>query len=329
MLLAYYRKLFFGLPPEEVKLVSYYYHKSHPERQLPFMMWLPFDDTVDPMYYVVAAYDGYMMILTLILAVHINIGTLIFAIHIRGQYQILAEYLHQVGNPRLFPYSGNRAPLPRSAQGRQYAVDCVKVIVKRHQYLIDFRNRLQARVKGMLLSKLAVYNVVLTVCLYQLTFITRLDTAAFQLVIQFLCMYSLSYIQTLASEIMEEGNTALRWAAYTNPWYKYIMFKPETKPHTTTEHSTTAKPTELAWTIATAHAQTRNAPPNAAASRAQPQHPVSHIPMLVLLTKQCQIPIRFRFYGSHIDVCYRMFIAVLRFSYSLFALMKQSIQIEK
>uniref|UniRef100_A0A8D9ANW1 Uncharacterized protein n=1 Tax=Cacopsylla melanoneura TaxID=428564 RepID=A0A8D9ANW1_9HEMI len=274
----------------------------------------------------IAYQENALVVFSFVITVHINIGTLIFAIHIRGQYQILAEYWC---NPRLFPYSGNRAPLPRSAQGRQYAVDCVKVIVKRHQYLIDFRNRLQARVKGMLLSKLAVYNVVLTVCLYQLTFITRLDTAAFQLVIQFLCMYSLSYIQTLASEIMEEGNTALRWAAYTNPWYKYIMFKPETKPHTTTEHSTTAKPTELAWTIATAHAQTRNAPPNATRSRAQPQHPVSHIPMLVLLTKQCQIPIRFTFYGTHIDVCYRMFIAVMRFSYSLFALMKRSIQIDK
>uniref|UniRef100_A0A8D9AU84 Uncharacterized protein n=1 Tax=Cacopsylla melanoneura TaxID=428564 RepID=A0A8D9AU84_9HEMI len=113
MLLAYYRKLFFGVPPEEVEMVSYYYHKSQPERQLPFIMWFPFDDTAAPMYYVVAVFDGYLMILTLILAFHINSCTLIFAIHIRGQYQILAEYLHEVGNPRVFRSWDTRPPSPR------------------------------------------------------------------------------------------------------------------------------------------------------------------------------------------------------------------------
>lgn len=60
---AYYQKLIFGLPPQEVELVAHYYQKSHPERQLPFVMWFPFDDTVNPMYYFALGLNWYMLII--------------------------------------------------------------------------------------------------------------------------------------------------------------------------------------------------------------------------------------------------------------------------
>lgn len=67
MFCAYYEKLFFGLPPKEVELVAYYYHKALPERQLPFIMWLPFDDTLNPGYYLALVLNIYLLQLTFVL----------------------------------------------------------------------------------------------------------------------------------------------------------------------------------------------------------------------------------------------------------------------
>ncbi|KAL1454216.1 hypothetical protein WDU94_010492 [Cyamophila willieti] len=394
MLVSYYRKLFFGLPPEEVELVSYYYHKSKPERQLPFIMWFPFDDTAAPMYYVAAGINGYLMILTLILGgqplpipysdkrmkvkpllvpktvlasskilapggqplpipysdKRMKVKPLLVPKTVLASSKILApggqplpipywdkrmkvkpllvpktvlassKILAPGGQPLPIPYSDKRMkvkpllvpktvlasskilapggqPLPIPYSDKRMKVKPLlvpKTVLASSKILApggqplpipysDKRMKVKPllvpktvlasskilapggqplpipywdkRMKGMLLIKMAGYNVVLTVSLYQLTFITSLDVAAFQLIIQFLCIYSFSFLLTQASEIMEEGNRALRWAAYSNPWYKYLSFKPQTNRHTTAEYGTNGKPAQ-AWTTYTARAQT-------------------------------------------------------------------------
>lgn len=57
----------------------------------------------------------------------------------------------------------------------------------------------------MTLLKMCAYDLVLTVSLYQLSFISQLNIASFQLVFQFICIYSFSFVVTQSSEMLEQG----------------------------------------------------------------------------------------------------------------------------
>lgn len=77
----------------------------------------------------------------------------------------------------------------------------------------------------------------------------------------------------------------------------------------------------------TAHAFTKYQHPSAHAHKSSARASY-HILWLVMLMQQCERPIRLIYYGGVIDICYRAFIVVLRFSYSVFALLKRSINVK-
>jgi hypothetical protein len=46
-----------GIPKGEIQLAYNYEQKANPQKQLPFILWLPVDDTVPPTYYIMLVYN--------------------------------------------------------------------------------------------------------------------------------------------------------------------------------------------------------------------------------------------------------------------------------
>ncbi|KAI5722559.1 hypothetical protein M8J76_010262 [Diaphorina citri] len=371
MVLSYYRKLIFGLPPNEVELVAYYYEKQRPDRQLPFIMWFPFDDTVDPAYYFVAVANVYLMFVTLILGYNINSCMLIFAIHVQGQYEILAKYLHNVGNPHLFVYRTTRGPngaqdsqlggsgfnvvnevrggettrsgsrsqnydpndsklhqsphLARSSQSKPQPSprnDSSEPLKTNQRNLHEFNattrfdsNAMNADSPTIDATSLLALTEALRAgrnferdCVTYILrrhqrlndFRNRLESALKLMVLIKLCAFDL--VLTLFFQFICSFSFSFA-LAHSSELIQQGNDRVRTAAYNNPWY------THLSFT--------RNAHSRSA-----------HVKLLLLLMRRCQQPARLVFYGGSVDICYRSLITVLRFCYSIFALMKRSIQVK-
>lgn len=150
-------------------------------------------------------------------------------------------------------------------------------IIRKHQSILLFRNKMAAILSESCLLKTLIYNLTLTLSLYQLSTVKEIDQRAFQLIFQWLVIVIMLYSLTTSSERIDAGNDILYSAIVSFEWYAVNFSKSDAKS-------------------------------------------------LQLLTQMCQKPVRLIYYGGAMDICYSSFLGVLRFSYSLFTLLKQSIQ---
>ncbi|KAI5743619.1 hypothetical protein M8J77_020242 [Diaphorina citri] len=253
--MSYFQKIFLGLSDEEIASAKYYYDKkAHPEKQLPMVFWLPFDDTVPPNYYFMAILNIYALVLTSILATGLISNTSAFSIHIRGQYTMLALQLE-----------------------RSTSASHLHDIIQKHQHLLHFRDKLAAVLANTCLLKAFIYNLTMTLSLYQLSSVKTVNQRAFQLIFQYVVILIMFYSFTTSSEVIDEGNDILYGAIRSYKWYSARHFD------------------------------------RRAAKTFQ------------LLTRMCRKPMRLIYYGGTVDICYHSFLAVLKFSFSLFTILKQSI----
>ncbi|KAL1458102.1 hypothetical protein WDU94_008276 [Cyamophila willieti] len=201
--LGYLPKIFLNLSNEEIASAKYYYNKAYPEKQLPLVFWLPFDDTVAPNYYFMAVVNIYCLMLIIILAFGLisNIST--FSIHIKGQYQMLA------------------VKLKRAASWSD-----LKSIIQQHQKLEEFRRNLATHVGTTCLLKMFIYNLTISLLMYEFTAVNEVNQGSIQVVFEWVVLLIMFYSFTTSSEYIDEGNDILcntlrsyKWYNVTDNWY--------------------------------------------------------------------------------------------------------------
>nr|QPZ88928.1 odorant receptor 15 [Diaphorina citri] len=99
-LYCYVKRMIFGMTENERKLSANSHNKANPEKQLPFLLWLPVDDTVSPMYYVTLAYNVLFTVVSAVMTYHLITYLPIICVHMQGSCETIARSLTQLGNLR-------------------------------------------------------------------------------------------------------------------------------------------------------------------------------------------------------------------------------------
>jgi 7tm Odorant receptor. len=110
-------------------------------------------------------------------------NTSAFSIHIRGQYTMLALQLE-----------------------RSTSASHLHDIIQKHQHLLHFRDKLAAVLANTCLLKAFIYNLTMTLSLYQLSSVKTVNQRAFQLIFQYVVILIMFYSFTTSSEVIDEGN---------------------------------------------------------------------------------------------------------------------------
>uniref|UniRef100_A0A8D8T1X2 Odorant receptor n=1 Tax=Cacopsylla melanoneura TaxID=428564 RepID=A0A8D8T1X2_9HEMI len=266
--LGYLPKIFLSLSYEEITSAKYYYNKAHPEKQLPLVFWLPFDDTVPPTYYFMVVVNIYALVLTIMLAFGLisNIST--FSIHMRGQYQMLALKLK-----------------------RAACWSDLKYIIQKHQKLEEFRRKLEAQVGSICLLKTFIYNLTITLLMYEFTAVKQVNQESIQVVFEWVVLLIMFYSFTTSSEYIDEGNDILCNALRSYKWYNinHNWYNENYNWYNT-------------------HILSKDG-----------------VKALQLFTMMCNKPKRLIYYGGTVDISNNLFLAVIKLSYTLFTILKHSI----
>ncbi|KAI5721970.1 hypothetical protein M8J76_001765 [Diaphorina citri] len=300
---CYLIRIVCGIPKGEIQLAYNYEQKANPQKQLPFILWLPVDDTVPPTYYIMLVYNVLFLFVGAIMTFHLLSYLEIISIHFYGYSETIAKSLHQLGTSGT-PWSyhlttsnsnalgevsfasgerhgkvafsrSDRDKSPMSVEELRCFED-VKTILKQYQQYLLVRNKFTEAIKVSILIKNSVLNIISTVCLYQLSSVKLQASTytSFQMVIQYLIIVCITFCISHSSELLDSGNDLVYKSLADNQWYNL-----------------------------------------------RPDIAKLLIPMICVATR----PKRFIYFGGTVDISNRSFLAVMRFSYSVFTLLKNVI----
>ncbi|KAI5732757.1 hypothetical protein M8J76_013886 [Diaphorina citri] len=237
---------------EELAILERVYRRKYPENRLETNFWVPFDDS-DPKYYHILFYFIIFLILR-ILVMSLCVAFLpVLITQITGQYKILNLYIRNIGadlddnglrkyftniergefiyadvskKSKNIPHNNSpqetiKSNVVKLKRQVLYEKLYVRQIIRFHQRIIHFEERVFQFFKGMMVVKVIANNMLVALCLYQLTSPEAISKERlYKLFFEFLA-FSMQYFYLChCSELLDNCNINLRTAIIHSFWYK-------------------------------------------------------------------------------------------------------------
>ncbi|KAL1454362.1 hypothetical protein WDU94_010631 [Cyamophila willieti] len=229
---------YFPVSDQEIELLRYIYKRARPERRLQTNFWIPFlDDSESPTYEIIFYFEFYLIIL-IILAATVSIsGIPLLVIYLRGQYEILYHHVKLIGRTHKDQFgdviyytnfeTGSFLKLKARSQWKVnqdvYNQYYCHQVIKFHQKLIGFQDKLHRFYSPIMLAKVILSNLLFMLCLYQLTAssIKYISKARFyKLVLEFIGVLIEYFLLCHFSEKLDDSQICVNRAIVKSHWYK-------------------------------------------------------------------------------------------------------------
>ncbi|KAL1450986.1 hypothetical protein WDU94_003288 [Cyamophila willieti] len=229
---------YFPVSDQEIELLRYIYKRARPERRLQTNFWIPFlDDSESPTYEIIFYFEFYLILL-IILAATVSIsGIPLLVIYLGGQYDILYHHVKLIGRTHKDQFgdviyytnfeTGSFLKLKPRSQWKVnqdvYNQYYCHQVIKFHQKLIGFQDKLRRFYSPIMLSKVILSNLLFMLCLYQLTassikYISK--ARLYKLVLEFIGVLSEYFLLCYFSEKLDDSQICVNRAIVKSHWYK-------------------------------------------------------------------------------------------------------------
>ncbi|KAI5725638.1 hypothetical protein M8J77_018006 [Diaphorina citri] len=187
---------YFPVSEKELELLRYVYQRKYPERRLQTNFWFPFIDDSESWYYEVIFYaEFYLIFIITVLTVSSICLIPMLITYTEGQYTMLSHFVEKIGQPHLdkqgrrimytnlirneYVYVascyergklvGTSSWIDKEKVEHLYEKSYCRQIVRFHQMLIQFQEKIVHMYSPFMLTKMILNNTVFALCMYQVS----------------------------------------------------------------------------------------------------------------------------------------------------------------